>query len=199
MSKNTRTRILLTAVAALLLVVMAVGGTMAWLVDKSEIVTNKFTATDIEITLTEEETDRNFELIPGKEYAKTPIVTVNDAETTVDIWLFVQFDGKTEADKYLNYTSALNVDNGWTLVPDTDNVWYRPVADTANDQSWHLITGDKVTIKPELVKHDGDGALKMPNEFNMVYTAYAIQQEGFPVANIKDAWAAAQGNGVPAN
>ena len=198
MSKNTRTRILLTAVAALLLVVMAVGGTLAWLVDKSDVVTNTFKTTDIEITLTEAETDRDFEMIPGKEYSKTPIVTVDGDETNVDIWLFVQFDGKVNADKYLNYTNALD-GNGWTLVPDTDNVWYRPVADTTNDQSWHLITGDKVTIKPELTKHDGAGALTMPEEFTMVYTAYAIQQEGFPEANIAAAWAAAQGNGVPQN
>lgn len=43
MSKNTRNRILLTAVAALLLVAVAVGGTVAYLNATSNAVVNTFT------------------------------------------------------------------------------------------------------------------------------------------------------------
>ena len=53
MSKNTRTRILLTAVAALLLVAMTVGGTLAWLQDTSDTVENTFTASNIDVELDE--------------------------------------------------------------------------------------------------------------------------------------------------
>jgi len=157
MSKNTRTRILLTAMAALLLVTMAVGGTLAWLADTTTAVTNTFDATGIDITLEESNTPWTMEMIPGTEKAKDPKVTVED-KTDVDIILFVQFT-ETVDEAYLTYTSTLTKENGWDYDAD-NNVYYRlvPAADVAKDFAcsetgctdkdvhWHMLAGDKVSV-----------------------------------------------------
>ena len=78
----------------------AVGGTIAYLTDTTDPVTNTFTVGKVDITLTETfNTDTNndqkndawqAQLIPGTTYAKDPVVTVtNDSE---DCWLFVKFE-----------------------------------------------------------------------------------------------------------
>lgn len=87
--KNMK-RILLTMVAALLLVVMSVGGTLAYLQSTSEKVENTFTVGKIKITLDEadvneegvaiEGADRvltnEYKLMPGHTYVKDPTVHV---------------------------------------------------------------------------------------------------------------------------
>ena len=73
---NNARRILLLVGLMSLVAVISIGGTIAWLTDQTDAVTNTFTATDIEITLTETpNTDTNndkvndtwkAQLIPGK-------------------------------------------------------------------------------------------------------------------------------------
>lgn len=179
--KNTK-RILLAAVAALLLVAVSVGGTLAWLVDKTDPVTNTFTAANIKITLTEDfNKDSNgdnkndaweAQLIPGKEYAKNPVVAVNTDETTVPIYVYVKVDN-TNASTYVDYEL---ITTDWTLVPNQTNVYYRawdPATDKDNHE-WHLLKDDKVTVKSTLTKEVAATA-----SATLTFTAYAIQQEGF--------------------
>lgn len=212
MSKNTRNRILLTALAALLLVVVAVGGTVAYLKSTTNTITNTFSPAGIKINLTETmntDSDNNgtpdkwtAHLIPGKEYAKNPIVSVDRDVTDVDIWLFVKFEHNDIGD-YVNYTNNLNASvNGWTVGTGTGgngvptNVYYREVSATetttcgvtgcavTDDPHWHLIGDDKVTVWETLA----EGNLPMASaSVEMKYTAYAIQKEGFTTA--ADAWA----------
>lgn len=189
MSKNTRNRILLTAVAALLLVVMTVGGTLAWLTDSTEQVTNTFSPSDIHISL-EESVDDDLQLIPGKEYEKIPVVAVDDEHTSVDIYLFVEFIESEGSKNYLTYNSTLTEANGWKLVDGEDNVWYREVADDAEVQSWTLLgdytnatTNEKYQVKviEDLTADDTHNTT-----VTLTYKAYAIQKDGF--ANAKAAW-----------
>ena len=207
MSKNTRTRILLTAVAALLLVVMTVGGTLAWLADTTTAVTNTFDATGIDISLEESNTPWKMEMIPGTEKAKDPKVTVED-KTDVDIILFVQFT-ETVDEAYLTYTSTLTEANGWEY-DDTNKVYYRLVSATDvakdfacsekdctdKDVHWHMLAGDKVSIAGSVTKN-GENAIPGGT---MTWQAWAIQQTGFvtdgEVDNVTDAFTLAKANGV---
>jgi len=211
MSKNTRTRILLTAVAALLLVVMTVGGTLAWLVDTTDEVKNTFIASDIAIKL--EETANNFtdidedgiddawvkQIIPGTTVTKDPVVTVVRPETSVDIYLFVKYvkteNGTTDGVEYLQFTNNLD---GWNKVTGETNVYYKEIAvgaeaadvgactdaDCAKKDTlhWHLIDDDQVTFNSALTADDTDSA-----SITMTYEAWAIQKDG--VGTVAEAWA----------
>lgn len=181
MSKNTRNRILLTAVAALLLVTMAVGGTLAWLTDVTPPVTNTFSPSDVHISLTEtpnqDDDTWQAQLIPGKEYAKNPTVAVDDALTNVNLWVFVKVED-TNASTYLDYSIA----TGWNQLKDADGnnvagVYYREWKDGDATDSWSVLTGDKVTVKSALTADDLYAATA-----ELKFTAYAIQQEGFTTA-----------------
>lgn len=76
----------LSIVAVVLVLCCAIGGTLAWLTAKSDVVTNTFAPSDINITLTETpntDTDNDgkadawkADMIPGFSYAKDPVVTV---------------------------------------------------------------------------------------------------------------------------
>lgn len=186
--------------ALLLAMVMVLGATigvtLAWLTDKTDSVTNTFTVGDIKIELKEtwnadsdEDNDVindhwEAQLIPGKEYTKDPVVSVDETETNVDCYLFVKFEEENTPTTYLTYTSTLTAANGWTLVNNTTNVWYRVVKTDDNVKSWHLLDGDKVTVNTALTKEDMPAADATPE---LVYTAYAIQKEGFATAEL--AWA----------
>lgn len=183
MSKNTRNRILLTAIAALLLVAVAVGGTMAWLVDSTKAVTNEFTPSDIDIEL-EETTPTSYKLIPGTVYHKNPVVTVK-ADTDVEIYLFVKVEEIGSPATYLDYETTMYTVNEdgtktakapWALVEGQTDVWYRTVTPAETDQSWPLLVGNTehadgiVTVKNTL-KEDG-----MPTgDVKLQFTAYGIQ------------------------
>lgn len=186
--------------ALLLAMVMVLGATigvtLAWLTDETDSVTNTFTVGDIKIELKEtwnadsdEDNDVindhwEAQLIPGKEYTKDPVVSVDETKTNVDCYLFVKFEEENTPTTYLTYTSTLTATNGWTLVKDTTNVWYRVVKTDADVKSWHLLEGDKVTVNTTLTKEGMPAANATPE---LVYTAYAIQEEGFETPEL--AWA----------
>ena len=103
--KNMK-KILLTMVAALLLVVMSVGGTLAYLQSQTEDVKNTFTVGKIDITLDETKvneegeaiegadrvTENEYKLMPGHEYIKDPIVHVAADSEESYIRIFVTID-----------------------------------------------------------------------------------------------------------
>ncbi len=190
--------------ALLLAMVMVLGATigvtLAWLTDETDSVTNTFTVGDIKIELKEtwnadsddDDTINDHweaQLIPGKEYTKDPVVSVDGTKTNVDCYLFVKFEEKNTPSTYLTYTSTLTKDNGWKLVQGETDVWYRVVKTDAVEKSWHLLEGDKVTINTSLTKEDMPAANATPE---LVYTAYAIQVEGFTTPEL--AWAEVSNN-----
>lgn len=188
-------RILLTACLMVLVAVVSIGGTIAWLQDGTETITNTFAPTGIEISLDEKVEegieDNTFPLIPGKSYTKDPVVAV-DNETNVDVYLFVKFEETGEPGEYFNYTSLLNTENGWTELTGSDvpdSVWYRIVKTTDSTKSWNLLgtlndnSEKQIKVKEDLEESD------MPTseeEVQLKYTAYAIQTAGFETAN--EAW-----------
>ena len=68
-------KILAGVLACILLIGIGVGGTLAWLVDDSETVTNTFTVGDINISLAET-TGTDYKIVPGTSSPKDPKLTV---------------------------------------------------------------------------------------------------------------------------
>ena len=139
-------RTLTILIAVVLVVACAVGGTLAWLTDKTDPVVNTFTAGDINIDLTE--TTTVYKMVPGNDISKNPKVTVKAGSEAC--WLFVKVDKSTDLafDNYLTYTIA----DGWALVPSTNNVYYREVSATSNDTVFGVLKDDKVTVKNTVTK-----------------------------------------------
>lgn len=177
------------AVLALVLVLgCALGGTVAWLVAKSDPVVNTFTYGDININL-EETTGSSYKIIPGVDIAKDPKVAVEaDSEAC---WLFVKVDevGTFVADK-VTYSVA----DGWTQGDGTKipkNVYYREVsaADAKNGASYYVLEGDTdhpngvVNVSDRLTKEDIKGITTQPT---LTFTAYAVQKDG--IADAATAW-----------
>lgn len=188
---------LLLVLCAVLLVVGSVMGTLAYLQDTTDLIENTFTVGEVQIELTETwNTDINDDgvndvwsakLFPGKEYAKDPVVTVK--ANSEDCWLFVKVVEENNPATYLDYT--YNLDD-WTELE--DGVYYISVTSDDADQSWHLLKGDKVTVKTNVVNADenveGTNNVNMPVDDaaapSISFVAYAIQAEGFTTA--QKAW-----------
>ena len=163
---------------ALVLVLAAVGGTVAWLADSTEPVTNTFTIGNIDITLVE--TKEDFKMVPGAKIQKDPKVTVKaDSEPC---WVFVHVQESTDPKltDYITYT----VDANWTLLG--DGVYYREVSASTADQTFSVLTGDQVTVNKTVTKTMMDGLTTSGKKPTLTFKAYAIQKEGFATAN--DAW-----------
>lgn len=202
---KTKKKALLTVLCAAALVFGSVFGTYAYLTDKTEEVKNTFTIGNVDITLTETwnaddpEDEDNINdhwsalLMPGKNYAKDPVVTVT--ANSENCYLFVKFDKNNNTFKdgevtkdVIVFESTLTADKGWTQGNGTDipsNVWYRTVNKTDATKTWHLINGDTVQVNEDLT----NGTMPTTNNTpELIYTAYAIQQEGF--ATPAAAWTA---------
>lgn len=189
----------ISIVAVVLVLCCAIGGTLAWLTDKTDEVKNVFTPAGIEVTLTETpntDTDKDgkadawkAKMIPGFSYDKNPVVTVVGG--SVDCYLFVKFEENGNAATYLDYTSTLTAANGWTRGDGTDipsSVWYREVSASDADQSWHLLLNDTIAVNGDAVTEDN---MTQAAAAELVYTAYAHQL--YKSNNVKfdvaDAWA----------
>lgn len=195
MSKNTRNRILLTALAALLLVTLAIGGTMAWLQDKTEAVTNTFTPAKINIALDETyntDTDNDkvndawtAQLIPNKQYAKDPKVTVTGDAQNVDAYVFVKVTNT--AASYLDFDLFYEVDTNWKQVPGTTDVWYYELAASSTNWTCDLISDNTVTVKDLTTTTMASGNVELS------FQAWIIQQQGWN-GDVAAAYAQASGN-----
>lgn len=181
----------IAVILALVLVLLcAVGATLAWMNDKTEEKTNTFTmggGVDIDLeehaydpedpdTLTDEpvEGDHSYPLVPGTVYAKDPIVTVK--ANSEDCYLFVKVVKTPDLDKFVVYELNLT---GWTPLDGEDDVYWRSVQKADADQTFHMLVGDKVTVKNAIVN---TGA-----KVDISFQAYAIQKAN--IADAATAWA----------
>ncbi len=157
------------------------GGTLAWLIDKTDPVVNTFTYGNINITLTES-TGNNYKIIPGKDITKDPKVTVK--ATSEACWLFVEVkeEGTFVADK-VTYSIA----DGWTKGDGTKipaNVYYREVSAVTADTDFSVLKDNKITVKDTLTKEDIKTITTDPT---LTFTAYACQKDG--INDAATAWA----------
>ena len=186
--------------ALVLVLGIAIGGTIAWLTDTTDAVVNTFTSSDVDIDLTETDTDKNFQMIPGCTIAKDPTVTVDtDSE---DCYVFVQITEDLNAweafgddfKDYLGYTIAA----GWSeLEP---GVYYREVAKNANERTFSVLDGDKVIVSGDVTKAMMDALDEKADYPTLTVQAFAIQKANGTAADgtttnftVEQAWAEISG------
>ena len=135
---------MLIAMAVVLLLGCVTGGTLAWLTDKTDEVTNTFTVGDINITL--DETTSDYKMIPGYTIAKDPKVTVE--ANSEKCYLFVKVTESTNFGDYMTYEMA----SGWTAVDGTTGVYYRVVEPSTSEQKFSVLKDDQVSVLGTVTK-----------------------------------------------
>ncbi len=152
--------------ALVLVLGVAVGGTIAWLLDTTAPIVNTFTAGNVDIELAE--TTTTYKMVPGTTIAKDPKVAVKaDSEKC---YVFVKLDKSANFDSFMTYTVAA----GWTELESVSGVYYRVAEDTDADQEFAVLANDQVTVKDEVTKAQLD-AVKTENKPTLTITAYACQ------------------------
>lgn len=171
-------KMFVTMLAVVLLVGCIIGGTVAWLTDQTNPITNTFTYGDINIELTES-TGESYKIIPGVDIEKDPKVTVK--ANSEDCWLFVKVAASgTFVEGKVTYAVA----EGWTELTGNDGVYYRAVSSGTADQSFSVLAGDQIIVSKDLTKDEIKSITANPT---LTFTAYAVQQSGS--ANAAEAWA----------
>ena len=185
--RSVSSRAFIALLALVLVIGCVAGGTVAWLVAKTEPVVNTFTYGNIDITLTET-TGTSYKIIPGTNIEKNPKVTVTAGSEAC--WLFVKVEetGTFVADK-VTYA----IDKDWTQGNGTEipsNVYYREVSaeDAKNGVSYYVLAGNTtypngvITVSSDLTKEN----IPTANP-TLTFTAYAVQKENITTA--AEAWA----------
>ena len=176
--KISKIKVVTTGLAVALAAAMVLGGgTYAYLQGTTDDVINNFNTNKVLVTLSET-TGSDYNIIPGTEQAKDPIITVNN---TVPSYVYAIVTDNT--DGLVDYTIA----EGWTELEGWNvgatKVYYREVAKDADPKTFPVLKDNKVTYDAAL-DNDGmlnpDGSLK--DGVNLTFTAHAIQKDGFTSA-----------------
>lgn len=177
-----RKKLQITIVCLSVILCTLVTGTIAWLTDETDPVTNTFTPSNIDVELSETKggTNKEFKMVPGATIEKDPTITV--AANSEACWLFVKIEKANDFDTFMEYSMA----DGWTALDGVAGVYYRTVAAANETQEFPVLTGNVVTVKHTVTKAMMN-ALK-PDDPNttdvnestyptLTFTAYAIQSE----------------------
>lgn len=190
--RNVSNKTVAILLALVLAIGCAVGGTLAWLISKTEPVVNTFTYGDIDIDLYEHKYNArenklekskakrvdNYKIIPGVDLPKDPTVEVK--ANSEACWLFVKVEeqGTFVADKV-----TYGIADGWTKgngmeIP--ENVYYREVEAVVNTREFPVLKDNTVTVRDTLTKDEVD-RLK-GKKTTLTFTAYAVQKDGIDTA-----------------
>lgn len=183
--RGISTKALVALLAFVLVIGCSLGGTLAWLTDKTNAVTNTFTVGDINITLTE--TEREYKILPGVNIPKDPKVSVE--ANSEACWLFVKVEEAhwpeaTESDGTRKVSYAIA--DGWEELEGVTDVYYRQVGASGNAQEFNVLADNTVTVSENLTKAEVNSITTNPQ---LTFTAYAVQMEG--VDTPEAAWAIA--------
>lgn len=191
---KTKSKALLLALCAVLLVAASVLGTMAYLTSQDQV-TNTFTVGKIAITMDEANVDEYgtpidgairvdnnaYKLIPGKTYVKDPEIHV--AANSEDSYIFVRIQNGLAAYEAENNKIAQQILNkGWVAVPNTTDVFYKEY--TKNSAVVDIEVFDSFTIATSCKQTDANWNDSIQP---VVVTAYAIQKEA--MTSVEGAWA----------
>lgn len=192
---KTRTKVALTALCALLLIVASVAGTLAYLTS-NDTVTNTFTIGKVKITMDEAKTNvdgdpvdagdnvvdvadaprvkaNTLHLIPGSDYTKDP--TIHVEANSEDAYLFVKITDEIAAIQDGDTVVDQLTDNGWVAVPGKTNLYYQMHTQTN-------VVKDYVVFETLLVDAAADNAQLEAVGDQLIIEAHAIQKEN--VANV---------------
>ena len=152
---NKTKSIILTAIVVLVLVSI-VGPTIAWLTSKTSFLNNTFTYGDIQISIVESSTDdgdedintNNYVMMPGVDIQKDTKVLV--AQNSEDCWLFIKLIKENNFDEYMTYS----LEDNWTELEGYEDIYYTKVDKKNSEQSFNIMKGNIITVKPELTYSD---------------------------------------------
>lgn len=182
----SKRKILLVAAALCMIAILAVGGTLAYFTDTTDVKNNVFTVGNVEIKLEEPKWDEQGEedapeVYPGEALAKDPTVTNTGANPCFVRVRVSGLDclGKTP-DMLIHVRTGYAVDAlGADWVKHTDGYYYYTKVLAKDGVTTPVF--DSIVIPTALT--NGDGTTK----FNIDVQAYAVQAQG-----AKPSWAAVQ-------
>lgn len=207
--RKARNRRMLTTVALMLVVCIAsIGGTIAWLTDKTEAVTNTFSPSNIDIWMTETvegqtQTTQNdqvitndtYKMVPGTELDKDPKVFV--AAASEDCWVFIEVAESANLSNYISY----NVNSGWTKLGTSGkkSYYYRECLNGARAEGYPVIgytpvggtfTDNKVFVNTSVTKEMMDALANGTSNPSLSFKAAAVQKANIAenAASITSAW-----------
>lgn len=184
--RSVSSRAFIALLALVLVIGCVAGGTVAWLVAKTDTVVNTFTYGNINIALAES-TGKDYKIIPGKDIPKDPKVTVTAGSEAC--WLFVKVEEVGAISTITTDPVHYAIDTGWAQLKDKDGkdvsgVYYRLVDAVDNDTAFNVLKDNKIIVSGELTKETINGyAVQQPK---LTFTAYAVQKEN--IADAKTAW-----------
>ena len=178
----------LLTIVTVIICCAVVGTTFAWLMDKTDSITNTFTVGNVDIELAEG-ADLDLKMVPGSTITKDPTVTVKSGSEAC--WLFVEITESDNFSNFMEYDLAVDDQNTaiWAELPNYNNVYYCEVAYSESDQVVDILKDNVVTVKGNVTKADMDEIVATDNNVNaptLTFTAYAIQKEN--ITSATDAW-----------
>lgn len=198
---RTKTKALVLALCAVLLVVTTVFVTMAFLTSEDSV-QNTFTVGQVKITLDETKVDsygneianaervkeNEYKLIPSHTYVKDPTIHVDS--NSEDCYLFVKIQNDLGSDGVINGIA----NNGWVLVEGTQDVYcYYGVTDGETNSTKQIVKPgedkkvfDTFTFGEKANPNNYDTATK---DAEIIVTAYAIQADGLSEKTSTEIWA----------
>ena len=180
--RTVSSRAFVVLLALVLILGVAAGSTVAWLVAKTDPVVNTFTYGDINITLTETKPEnKQATIIPGVDIEKNPKVTVKAGSEAC--WLFVKVEkaGDFVADK-VTYA----IDDGWTALESQSGVYYREVPAANADTEFYVLKNNTITVSDQLTKTEIQNLAEADKTPTLTFTAYAVQKDG--ITDAATAW-----------
>lgn len=212
----TLRKALVTAIIVLSVILCTmVTGTLAWLSDKTETVTNTFTPSNITVMLTETDSNQDsdndantnsYKMVPGATIIKQADVSI--AANSEACYVFIRITENLGAwstftqsfEDYLDYDVA----NDWTILEGVSGVYYLVVDATKaqNGASFGVLAGDEIRVHGVNVTKEMMNALYEPGAKypTLTFEAYAIQSANLPdqdsdsIVDAKDAWALLNAN-----
>ena len=207
---RTKTKALVLALCAVLLVVSTVFVTMAYLTSQDSV-TNTFTVGQVNITLDEAdvkpdgkyESDKKtrvkaneYKLIPGHTYIKDPTIYVS--EGSEDCYLFVTIKNDiANIEDSANTIAAQMKNNGWKPVEGENGVYCYCDGDGNKkvvEEKENKILFSEFTISGSVENKALTGYSTSADKTQNIIEikAYAIQADGFESKTIAEIWAAAK-------
>ena len=166
--KKISKKTLIAILSVTLALVLVVGATIAYLQDATDVKTNNFVPSTIDVELTETTGD-TYKIIPGTSQAKNPKVTYSTPD--VPAYVFVEVTDNT------NGKVIYSIASDWTQVPDYPNVYYMEVAaGNVNTTGVSVLQGDQVSYAYGLTKEE---IAALGNNIHIDFKAYIIQKEPF--------------------
>lgn len=203
-------RVLMVALAVVLAVCCATGGTIAWLTSTPDAVSGTFVIGNINITLSDETKTLNTETAntidvsnavtsytPGQQIKSNPRVTV--AANSEACFLFIHIDEENNTfdngkEKIVQWKLATTATIHWQEVQGHSGYYYREVPKYARDATYQIFDQtEMLTVNKSLTKETIDATgFHSPT---ITITAAAVQRENIPDSNgdntvdVADAWA----------